>query len=179
MKEDILEKIRKERDSIIKSIQEDNERKRRLKELLNKSLIKEFMKLSELTFDEDLSMSVINKNKIVSQIIEEYKEFEFDPEDTNQIYLCTGKDWHFILMDGIYVLDIIGEPESIKCGWYCNVESSIDNYLIPIEECDEFEKYHTVIFHHDYDKIQSEFITRAVNDSQENAIKMILKKYKR
>ena len=178
MKEDILDKIRNERDTIIKSLQEGNERKRRLKELLNESLIKEFMKLSGLTFDEDLGMPVPSKNKIVNQIIEEYKEFEFDPEDTNRIYLCTGKNYRGMLVDGIYQLDIIGKPESVKCGWYCNIESEIDNYLIPIEECDEFEKNHTVIFHHDYEKIQSEFITCAVNDSQENAVKILLRKYR-
>ncbi len=177
MKEDLLDEIRNERDKIIKSLQESNERKRRLKELLNESLIKEFMKLSGLTFDEDLGMSVPSKNKIVSQIIEEYKEFELDPEDTNQIYLCRGKNYPGMLMDEIYHL-VIGKPGSVKCGWYCNIESEIDNYLIPIEECDEFEKNHTVIFHHDFEKIQSEFITCAVNDSQENAVKMLLRKYR-
>lgn len=150
MKEDILEAIRKERDSIIKSIQECNERKRR----------------------------VPRKKKIVNQIIEEYKEFELDPEDTNRIYLCRGKNYFGRLKDGIYQLDIVGSPESVKCGWYCNIESEIDNYLIPIEKCDEFEKNHFIIFHTDYEKIQSEFITRAVNDSQENAVKMLLRKYK-
>lgn len=177
MKEEVLESIRKERDLVLKVLQRENKRKKRLKRLLNESSVKDFLKLSGQTFDEDLSIFIPNKNKIVGELIEDYKEFEFEPEDTNQIYLCSGKNYRGILMDGMYQLDIIGKPESIKCGLYCNIESEIDSYLIPIEECDEFEKNHTVIFHSDFDKVQSEFITCAVNDSQENAVKMILKKY--
>lgn len=178
MKENILEEIRKKKDSVIKSIQEENERKRRLKELLNEPLIKEFMKLSELTFDVDLSMQLPRKNEIVSQIIEEYKEFELDPEDTNQIYLCRGKNY-FGVLDGDYqLMDFSGRYGSVKCGWYCNVESEIDNYLIPLEECDEFEKTHCVIFHNNFEKIQMEFVTHAVNYSQGNAVKMLLRKYR-
>ncbi len=149
MKEAMLETMRKERDSLISSIQEGNERKR----------------------------SVLRK-KIVNQIVEGYREFELDPEDTNRIYLCRGKNYFGILKDGIYQLDIIGSHESVKCGWYCNIESEIDNYLIPIEECDEFEKNHYVIFHDNFEEVQSEFIINAVNHSQESAVKMLLKKYK-
>ena len=101
MREETLEILRKERDKIIESIQKGNKREK------------------------------IFKNKIVGALIEEHKEFELDPEETNKIYLCRGKNYRGILRDGIYQLDIIGKPESVKCGWYCNIESEIDNYLIP------------------------------------------------
>ena len=178
MKGDILETIRKERDIIIKTIQRDNKRKKRIKELLNEPTVKEFLNLSGLDFDENLSTLVTERDIIVSELLEKYKEFELNPEDTNKIYLCRGKNYLGVLRNGIYQLDIIGKSESVKCGWYCNIESEIDNYLIPIEECDEFERNHTVIFHSDFGRVQTEFITCAVNNSQENAVKMVLKKYK-
>ena len=179
MKEEILVSIRKERDLLIRAIEKENKRKKRLKELLNEPQVKEFLKLSNQTFNEDLSISVPIKSKIVGELIKDHKEFELEPEETNQIYLCRGKNYLARLDNGLYRLDFIGKPDSIRCGWYCNIESEIDNYLIPIEECDEFERNHTVIFHVDFDRVQSEFITCAVNDSQENAVKKVLNKYGR
>ena len=178
MKEEILASIRKERDILIRAIQKENKRKKRLKELLNEPQVKEFLKLSGRTFNEDLSISTPEKSKIVGEIIEEYKEFELEPEKTNQIYLCRGKNYLARLNNGLYQRDFIGNSDSVRCGWYCNIESEIDNYLIPTEECDEFERNHTVIFHADFDRVQSEFITCAVNNSQEKAVQMILAKYK-
>ncbi len=179
MKEEMLNEIRKERNKIIYAIRKDNKKKKRLIELLNSPSVKEFLELSEMMFDGDLSIVVPRRDLIVGEILEKHMEFELDPEETNQIYLCTGKNYFCELRDGMYHLVCVKSPQSVRCGWYCNIESEIDNYLIPFEECDEFERNHCVIFHRDYEKIQSEFITRAVNSSQEKATKMILHKYKK
>ena len=48
---------------------------------------------------------------------------------------------------------------------------------VSIEESDEFEKTHTVIFVDDFYDLQNEFIMTAVKESQEQAVSKILKKY--
>ena len=57
---------------------------------------------------------------------------------------------------------------------YWNIEG-IWSVQLPINECQEFEKTHTVLFADDFYQIQQEFITTAVKENQEKAVAKVLK----
>ena len=97
-------------------------------------------------------------------------------EETNNIYVCLGEF-------------LIGNDRHL-CKRYMNVENQRDAFLIPISECDDFEKNHKVIgisktdddniyfFIDKYGEIRLDFLREAVNGGQEKACRKILgKKY--
>ena len=93
-------------------------------------------------------------------------------EDTNGIYVCVGEvDLH----------------EMTRYKRYINIESSKDSVLVPLDECEMFEKTHQVVFMnmvpHDvysairkYRDAQKDFIKTAIEEGQEKACQKVLSK---
>ena len=61
---------------------------------------------------------------------------------------------------------------------YQNLEG-VWGHSFSIEDSNEFERTHTIIFDTDFYELQNEFIMTAVNENQENAVSKVLKKYNR
>ena len=59
--------------------------------------------------------------------------------------------------------------------YYWNLEG-IYSISVNIEDCEEFEKTHTVLYVDNFYELQKEFVITAIKESQERAVNKVLKK---
>ena len=184
MKEELLAKLRQEKDSIVASVQTENKRKKRLKQVLKNPLVQEFLELANISFNADLEERTIDEDKIIRYLQLYYRDVVKE-NGTNGIYMCIGKNLPgFRSSNGKYCLDyyyMMPTPNSIPCAYYRNIETSLDSYIIPMSECEEFEKNHEVILgsFSEYAEIYQDFWKTAIDKSQEKALKKVRSKYSR
>ena len=128
------------------------------------------------------------KNRIMAAIYARHIG-EIDEEDTNQIYYYDGT-YKYVYDSSLeeYGLGPVEERvdrDNLEADFrrYSNVEG-IYSYRIGLEEADEFEKTHTVIYSERADmeagslwEISDDFVITAIKDGQEQAKSFILKKY--
>lgn len=187
MKDKLLDKIREEADQNID----------------------EYMKAKRLAFvlGEDTSRFEKPDEQIIMAVYRKHIS-EIEPEDTAKIYYYDGT-YKYVLEEvgyspapdgnGVFVGAPVGEalyimkevprddPEAEeRC--YSNVEG-IDTYMLSLEDADEFEKTHTVIYDdaaRDYHRFNSwdaetnvtyDFVTTAYLEGQKLARRLILEKY--
>ena len=113
-------------------------------------------------------------------------------KDTNRIYLCMGKKFKGVLdKDNKFYLRLPQEDEElITVAFYRNIETDLfeDSYIVKLEDCDEFESTHDVIYPEqldnglvgkNFDDIQAEFLITSIDSKQEYTVKTIKIKYGR
>lgn len=178
MKEDLLARIKEEATKEISTMDEYNNYAKRRNELAEYEEIKKSL---GLPYNRDMYLPEKTETKI---ILETYKKYlsHIEEKDTNGIYIYIGT----FMPSGMseeefeegFPLDTqvdINDPRATH-RIYWNLEG-IWSKSINIEDCEEFEKTHTVLYVDNFYNVESEFITTAVKEGQEQAVTKILKKY--
>jgi len=177
MTEELLKKIRDEANKEISTLDEYN----KYADLRNKKAIEEEIK-RQLGLPYNPNMHLPRKTEI-GIIMDTYQKHisEIEEEDTNHIYvyIATYKPNHVSIEEfeegaPLNIEVNYDDPEATHRS-YWDLEG-IWSQSIPIEECQEFEKTHTVLFVDDYYQLQQEFITIAIKENQQKAINKVLKR---
>ena len=178
MKEELLKIIRDESLKEISEMDKYNEYADRRNELAD---LEEIKKMFGLPYTRDMELPRKTEKGIILSTYDKYA-VNINEEDTNGIYVYIGSyrpsDFTYEeIEDGapFEVLTDYDDPRATDSRYY-NLEG-IWCKTIKIDECDEFERTHTVIFVDDFYELQNEFIMTAVKESQEQAVSKILKKY--
>lgn len=108
----------------------------------------------------------------ISMLLHDYLK-EIKEEDTNKIYVFCGAT----IVTENDILIVNRENPNVTNLLYWNIEQPT-MINIPIEECKEFEKNNTIVYG-DYYKIMSNFFIEAIKTNQSEAVKKIIKKYKK
>ena len=185
MTEDFLKVLREESQKEISRLKIYNEYAR-----LRNRLAEEEKKKKKLglPYRSDLWMPEKTEDSI---IVSTYKKHigEIDEEDTNGIYYYDGT--YKYVFDSVLKAYGLGpteekvardDPEA-DFRRYSNVEG-IYSYTFGLKEADEFEKTHTVLYVPEADendsslyRITNDFVTTAVREGQEKAMRLLLTKY--
>ena len=186
MKEKLLHELQEELKKKKNKLSEYNENVRRIKELLLEDNVKEFISISKFDIKK-LNIKEKTEEDIKKETIDNIIYFINDDRniDTNKIYCCLGEFEGRLRKDGGYgYLErksnknsfTLVSPKYVKV--YRNIENSNDEVILPIKECNNFEKKHLVINSNNYSMVQREFITDMLDNNQEEAVKRLMKKYK-
>lgn len=114
-------------------------------------------------------------------------------EDTNDIYLLMYEGEIEIIeriLGKEYVESSLGQYAKDKNNiavYYIDIENPLKKIIVPIEKQDEFEKTHTVVIgkqtiydcNDRYYNLRSEFFDTCIKQDQEQAVQLVLQKYKR
>lgn len=178
MTEDLLKIIRDETLKEINEMDKYNEYADRRNELAN---LEEINKMLGLPYTRDMYLPRKTEKGIILSIYKKYAPL-INEKDTNGIYVYAGTyrpsdftDEEIEEWAPLEVLTDYNDPRATNRRYY-NLEG-IWSEEIRIDECNEFERTHTVIYVDDFDDLQSEFIMTAVKENQEKAVCRILKKY--
>lgn len=189
MKEKILIEMREE----LKSAKRDNEQYNRdaarLKELKKDEKVQEYLRLVTHYGKDDIETQEFDEKDTIDTIYY-YAMRKIHKKSTNDIYVYLGTYRYVDLSEYDDGFD-----ESVKRNdkraykrEYLNLEQR-ETISIPIEECDEFESENTILYTSDgkeyyvndakdnAKRIQMEFATIAIKESQEKAVKQIIKRY--
>lgn len=177
MKEELLNKIRDEVESVKNENRKINDKYTRLKELENNPLVREYLFL--LSEYNKGKIKYINEqdNKIIDNIYIKYLK-QIDEDSSNKIYVYMGT----YVKSNSSDRRVSRYSKDADYSIYRNLEL-IDDIVIPIEECDYFEKENLVIYPQtnfrelEYGDIQRNFFYESVVNGQDSAKKKILKKY--
>ena len=172
---------------IRKLVNKEIMRRKRIKELLENDLIKEYLKL---TNTEAMELDSNNIQEILNEIMA-----SFSIVKTNGIYVCTRAyyvDWQVNYEEtDYYSKDVEINSKNAKYRIYKDIESGkcieatkhLEMYdCRPIIENFEKDKiilnpYNTYKNQNGYDEVKSLFLETALKDGQAKAKKLILKKY--
>lgn len=108
----------------------------------------------------------------ISMLLHDYLK-EIKEEDTNKIYVYCGAT----IVTENDILIVNRENPNVTNLLYWNIEQPT-MINIPIEKCKEFETNNTIVYG-DYYKIMSNFFIEAIKTNQSEAVKKIIKKYKK
>ena len=182
MKEELLEKIRKEYEE---RKQKQTEIKEKLQELSKLKLDKNVQRYLNLQQEicGMLDISIVNQTD--KQLIDSvYNQYLYQMEETNQIFVYLGTYRHSVERDIEHGSnDYLVDKNDVNADYrmYQDIELKYP-VCIPIKLCEEFECTHQVIFAKGYLKerifyhLQSEFFHNAIKYGQEQAIIMLLEK---
>ena len=180
MTEELLKKIRDEVQIEIDGMDKYNEYADRRNEIAN---LEEIKKMLGLPYTRDMYLPRKTERGIILSIYNKYAVY-INKEDTNGIYVYTGSyrpsDFTIEEIEDGAPFEVLVDYNDLRATdrRYYNLEG-IWCESVSVEDSDEFEKNHTVIFVDDFDDLQSEFIMNAVKESQEQAVNKVLKKYSR
>ena len=181
MKEDLLQSLRVEFEGLKEKVSKHNKEAEELSLLLKENNVSRFVELSKTDVKKILKKESYEEK--VEELLSIYIEYlNSVNECTNGIYCHLGSDLPIYLMKtGKYYVAKIINPfkKSEKGSLYKNLECSIDSVVLPMSKKDEFEKEHIIIDTKDYDSTQKEFVINAIQLGQEEAVKRIIKKYKK
>ena len=178
MTEELLTKIKEETKKEINTLDEYNSYAKRRNELAE---IEEIKKELGLPYNGNMHLPEKTEKGIILSTYKKYLSY-IKEKDTNGIYIYIGT----FMPTGIteeefeegYPLDSqvdINDPRATH-RIYWNLEG-IWSKSINIEDCEEFERTHTVLYGDNFHNIEAEFIITAVKESQDKAVSKILKKY--
>lgn len=183
MKQELLNLLKEELQSIKKENEEHNKMIKRIKELQKNPDVIEYLKLINL-LDGDLKEIKSSDKEIITSFYHHYLS-KIEKEDTNNIYVYLGtykNNDEIDVVHGSTDFRVNYNSKDANYRIYKNIEYPYVQ-SIPISMCDEFEKNHIVIKpksyfkEREYYEIQKDFFTHAIKTNQESAKKMILKKY--
>ena len=173
---EIKNQILKEKQDIIAY----NKTVKRIKRLLEIKQVKEYLELTN-TEPEKLDFKEIDEDKIIKRISDRFV-WNIKENETNGIFVYRGT------FEAGYDYDIVHGPSDRRVPRdspfathrdYWDLEQHYP-FEVPIKKCEEFEKSHIVIFTSgNYYRIRQEFITEALKNGQEKAVKTIIKRYKK
>ncbi len=189
MKEKILIEMREE----LKSAKRDNEQYNRdaarLKELKKDEKVQEYLKLVSHYGKDDIEAHQFDEKDTIDTIYH-YAMRKIHKESTNGIYVYLGTYRYIDLSeydDGVDEL-VRREDKRAYKREYLNLEQR-EIVSVSIEECDDFETKNIILYLSDDEeyykndakdnakRIQMEFATIAIKESQEEAVKKIIKRY--
>ena len=177
MKEDLLQLIRDEANKEIKGLDQYNQ----YADLRNKKAIEEEVKMQlDLPYTRNMALPRKTENGIIMNTYQRHIS-KIEEEDTNQIYvyIATYKDNNPTIdeiEDGApFKTEVDYNDPEAEYRSYWNLEG-IWSHSIPISECSEFERTHTVLFVDNFYKLQQEFVTTAVKETQAKALEKVLKR---
>lgn len=185
MKEELLIRIREELEKEKRKLTEYSNRNKRIKDLMKKEDVKEFLDLTGLTYQVGNTKKMVTDDIIASMYYMYLHQIK--DEDTNEIYVYMGTYKYSDEIDIVHgSRDIRVQYDSIDADYrvYRNIEKSSSEQVL-INRCEEFERTHTIInsrvvcYDKTFYEIQRDFFIRAVKVDQESAKKMILRKYSR
>lgn len=189
MKEKILIEMREELKSAKRDNEQYNREAARLKELKKDEKVQEYLKLVSHYGKDDIEAHQFDEKDTIDTIYY-YAMRKIHKESTNGIYVYLGTYRYIDLSeydDGVDEL-VRREDKRAYKREYLNLEQR-ETISIPIEECDEFESENTILYTSDgkeyyvndakdnAKRIQMEFATIAIKESQERAVKQIIKRY--
>ena len=178
MTEELLMKIRDESQKEIDGMDKYNEYADRRNELAN---IEEIKKYLGLPYTRNMELPRKSEKGIIMATYDRYVAY-IDEKDTNEIYVYIGtyRPSDFTceeIEDGApFEIEVDRNDPTATSRRYSKLEG-VWGYSFNIEDSEEFERTHTVIFVDDFYQLQSEFIMTAVKESQEKAVSKVLKKY--
>ena len=176
MREDLLERIRQEAYEEYLELKNYNRKVFRLNQLLSSDEMKEYFELTQEK-PKKLKYVEINIEEIIYSLFEKYSE-DIKSDETNDIYVYRGTYRYVKPFD--YNQNSIVPRNSLDAEYsiYSNLEK-YDLKYVSIENREEFEKNHNIVFGESYFNVRREFALMSVNESQEKAVNHILKKYKK
>ena len=177
MKEELLNKIRDEVESVKNENRKINDKYTRLKELENNPLVREYLFL--LSEYNKGRIKYINEkdNKIIDNIYIKYLK-QIDEDSSNKIYVYMGT----YVKSNSSDRRVSRYSKDADYSIYRNLEF-INDLIISIDKCDEFEKDNIVLFPKttfrelEYGDMQKSFYYEAIENGQESAKKKLSKKY--
>ena len=187
MKEEMLEKIKRDYHELEKEYQMHGEKLTRLKELESHPLVKEYLMLQEEL--KELSPRKMTEEKRLDFASEAYAMNSRHIKETNSIFVYLGTYKNRLSRD------IFHGPESTRVKYddpsatyrmYADLEKQKFEALeIAIQNCDLFEQTHRIIYPKSYNTgyefydLQNEFVLDAIELGQEEAVKRVLEKSKK
>lgn len=178
MTEQLLQKIREESKVEIAGLAEHNEYAKLRNEL---AIGEEAKRLLGLSYARNMELPEKSETGIIMSIYKKYLCYIHEV-DTNGIYVYIGTYMPSELAheetedDDSFEIEVdIYDPRATHRR-YWNLEG-VWAKSIAIQDCEQFERTHTVIYVDDFDNLQKEFIVTAVKESQEKAVRKVRKKY--
>lgn len=186
MREKLLEGMREQLYLAKEKVENHNKKVDRIKELLNDDKIKEFISLTKININDidlDKITEAEEKEKIINDLIA-FLNINMT-SNTNNIYFYMGDFEGKYEKNGRYGYLIksnnqklrLKKPTIVKV--YRNIENSNDQVILPVNQCNEFEKENIIITSNDYYDTQKEFVKDALETNQEDAVKRLVKKYQK
>ena len=169
MNQEILSKMKTEFAHQRHCIDEHNEKVKRIKELEKDLSVKEYLALTGIK-KEKYSYIRKSNEKVVSEIYGKYLP-EIDETNGLYFYLGTYKNHRRVKFDN----------KKADYRRYFDIEG-VEPIIVDRKDFLSFEKENTILstYYHsraDYNYIQNEFFTEAITNSEEAAVKKLIKKY--
>ena len=187
MKEDTLQSLKEFNSEYIANMTDNNKVIQRINELQKDAKVKEYFRLTHLDVKPyEYNSDTTRKNEIMNLYHNTKEYINNDDTSSNRIYLYCGIDNGS--MFGIDYFQENIEDFSPLLSYLCkkaywDLEKKNITY-VPILECEKFEKNNRIIYlshfpitEKDYYKIQKEYIIKAIESTQEEAVSYVLKKY--
>lgn len=189
MKEKILIEMREELKSAKRDNEQYNREAARLKELKKDEKVQEYLKLVSHYGKDDIEAHQFDEKDTIDTIYY-YAMRKIHKESTNGIYVYLGTYRYIDLSEYDDYFDELVRREDKRAykREYLNLEQR-ETISIPIEECDDFESENIILYLSDDEeyykndakdnakRIQMEFATIAIKESQERAVKQMIKRY--
>lgn len=176
MTEEMLQKIKTEAKNEFSKLNEYNNYAR----VRNKLAIEEEIKASlDLPYNSDMYLPEKTEVDIIMSIYKKYAN-QIEETETNNIYIYAGtykiSEYTIEELEEGYPFELESVINDLKAThrYYYNLEG-LFSVSVNIDECQEFEQTHIVIYGNFY-KLQQDFIITAVKESQEKAVSKILKR---
>ena len=178
MENEILEKIRTEYKDITEALRT---KFREINKLEDNSSVKRYNYLKSLK-DKASSGEFNDDKSVLDYCIDEYGYGK--PRQTNEIWLFMF-ECPILTFERKFNLRLLEEDKSKIVAYYTDIENKSKHAIVTKENQDEFESTHNVVtgkqdirdYIDRYYNIRHEFFTTCVEEGQENAVKIVLKKY--
>lgn len=183
MTEELLKQIREEVAIKKANNEKQNAKVQRIKELEEDPNVSEYIYLMGLS-KCSTALNYDNTDQVICSVYNKYI-YSIEEKDTNKIYIYLGT---FRCSDNV---DIVHSSYDIRVKYndkkadyrlYQDLEQTFAK-RVNIKDCDSFEKANTIINptpyykEKEYYNIQKEFFIKAIKNNQEDARKLVLKKY--
>lgn len=184
MKEETLNEIRREVQELKRKNEEINNKTRRLQELEENENIREYLRLRGIKRLRIKGYLETDEEALIPKVYYRYLN-SISASDTNKIYVYLGT------YKSSQESDVEHGPSDIRVSYqdpkaeyriFQDIELN-SQIVLPISECRRFESSNKIIYLFGYRlwskyyEIQKEFFTTSVKSSQEEACKLILRKY--
>lgn len=177
MTKEMLKKIKEESEKEIAKLDGYNTYAR----LRNKLAITEEAKASlGLPYNRDMYLPEKTESDVIMSIYKKYAN-QIKETDTNGIYIYVAtympSEFSTEEIEEGFQFEIeteINDPRATH-RYFWNIEG-LCSKSVNIQDCEEFEKTHTVLYVDNFYEIQEEFIITAVKENQKKAVNKLLQK---
>lgn len=184
MKEETLNKLRMEVKELKRKNEEINRKNRRIQALEQDSKVREYLKLRGIRETRIIEHLETNEESLVEKAYYSLIR-SINEKDTNKIYVYLGT------YKSSYESDVIHGSNDIRVDYndptseyrmFQDIELD-SQIIIPIDKCKDFESSNKIIYLKGYRlwgkyySIQKEFFKESFKNGQEEACKLILRKY--